>query len=289
MQVFRPWPGQKLSVLTQGAVVAIALPMRSTTLFLASLLLFTASAGADLITPQTSASRILIPVAGDAPGANGTYFRSDIQIVNLRNATQRVQIYWLPQGGSGSAIAPRTIDVAALSGFSSEDFVDNILLQDGVGGIEVVGVTQDGQFDPDARLHATARIWTPRPDGATGTMSQTFSALVMPGSTARSKTIFGLRRTDQFRLNVGIANPSQTTHRFRVTVRIGAENTVYETDLPPRSIEQRLAGGTAGGIAQVLVENLTAGTATDWQAWASSIDNGSGDAWSQMAFPTPAP
>jgi hypothetical protein len=285
--------GQKLSDLMQGAVVAIAPSMRITPVLLASLLLFTASAGADLVTPQTSASRILIPVAGDAPGANGTYFRSDIQIVNLRNAPQRVQIYWLPQGSSGAAIAPRTVDLGALSGFFSDDFVDNILLQDGVGGIEVVGVTQEGQFDPDARLHATARIWTPRPDGAAGTMSQTFPALVMPGSTARSKTVFGLRRSADYRLNVGIINPAQTAHRFRVTVRIatatGGENLVYETELAARSIEQRLAGGTATGIAQVLIEDLTAGTATDWQGWASSIDNASGDAWSQMAFPTPAP
>jgi hypothetical protein len=37
----------------------------------------------------------------------------------------------------------------------------------------------------------------------------------------------------------------------------------------------------------VLIENLTAGTSTDWQGWASSIDNESGDAWSQIAFPFP--
>jgi hypothetical protein len=41
--------------------------------------------------------------------------------------------------------------------------------------------------------------------------------------------------------------------------------------------------GTADA-GQILVENLTTSTSY-WEAWASSIDNVTGDAWSQMAFP----
>ena len=80
------------------------------------------------IVPQTAASAD--PRAGRrrrARGASGTYFRSDIQIVNLRNAPQRVQMYWLPQGSSGSGITPLALDLAALRGFVSEDFVANML------------------------------------------------------------------------------------------------------------------------------------------------------------------
>jgi hypothetical protein len=259
-------------------------------ILLLSLLLSTATQ-ADLIVPQTAAPRILIPAAGSAAGANGTFFRSDIQVVNLRNASQIVQMYWLPQGRSGAAIAPRTIEIGPSSGLSAEDFVTSVMLQEGVGAIEFVGVTGDGQFDPDARLHVTSRIWTPRPDGGTGTMSQTFPALVLPGSAARAKTVFGMRRSSQYRLNVGIANPAQTLHHFRVTARIStgstSETVQFELDVQSRSTEQRSAALTQEGVVQVLIEDLTIGTATDWQAWASSIDNGSGDAWSQIAFPTP--
>jgi hypothetical protein len=266
--------------------------MRLSALLLTSLLL-SGSATADLIVPQTAASRILIPAAGSAAGANGTFFRSDIQVVNLRNANQIIQMYWMPQGRSGTAIAPRSIEVGPLSGFSSEDFVRNIMLQEGVGAIEFVGVTGEGQFDPEARLHVTSRIWTPRPDNGTGTMSQTFPALILPGSTARAKTIFGMRRSSQYRLNVGIANTAASVHHFRVTARIStassAENVQFELDVQPRSTEQRSTALTQEGIAQVLIEDLTAGTATDWQGWASSIDNESGDAWSQIAFPTTVP
>ena len=264
--------------------------MRTSALLLTSLL-FATIASADLIVPQTAAPRILIPAAGNAPGSSGTYFRSDIQLLNLRNATQRVQLFWLPQGSNGSGIAPVTMDLNALSGFTSEDFVTNVMQQTGVGGIEVVGVTAGGQFDPSAQLHVTSRIWTPRPDGGEGTMSQTFPSLIMPGSTARGKSVFGIRRSVQYRINVGITNPSQTVHHFRVTAAVatttGLQTTQFELDVQPRSIEQRLVTGlTSAGSVQVLIENLTAGTATDWQGWASAVDNESGDAWSEIAFPT---
>lgn len=266
--------------------------------FLLTSLLFTSIASADrivvphdLIVPQTAAARILIPAAGNAPGSGGTYFRSDIQLLNLRNATQRVQLFWLPQGSNGSGIAPVTMELGPLSGFGSEDFVTNIMSQSGVGGIEVVGVTAGGQFDPAALLHVTSRIWTPRPDGGDGTMSQTFPTLVMPGSTARVKTVFGIRRTNQYRLNVGITNPSQTVHHFRVTAIVatttGLQDVQFELDVQPRSIVQQQVNGLTGqGSVQVLIEDQTAGTAIDWQGWASSIDNDSGDAWSEMAFPS---
>jgi hypothetical protein len=264
--------------------------MRIPTLLLTSLLLCS-TATADLITPQTAAARILIPAAGNAPGQNGTYFRSDIQIANLRNADQRVLMYWLPQGSSGAAIAPLAIDLGASRGFSSDDFVANVLHQTGVGGIEFVGVDANNQPDPNARLQVTSRIWTPRPDGGDGTMSQTFPAIVLPGSFATSKTIFGMRHSSQYRVNVGIANPSSTTHRFRVSVRINTPSTdetdQFEVELPARSILQRTSTAlTRIGVVQVLIEDITGGATTDWQAWASTIDNQSGDAWSQMAFPT---
>ena len=263
--------------------------MRITTFLLTSLLFIT-TANADLIVPQTAAPHILVPAAGNAPGANGTYFRSDIQVINLRSVQQRVQMFWLPQGSSGAGIAAHTVDISPLSGIGSEDFVGSVLTQSGVGAIEFVGVTQTGQFDPDARLHITSRIWTPRPDNGAGTMSQTFPALIMPGSTARVKTAFGLRHSAQYRVNVGITNPSSTAQTFRVTAfsntEVGQEQPLFDVTVQPRSIEQRVVNGLIGdGTVQVLIQNMTAGTAVEWQGWASSVDNGSGDAWSHIAFP----
>lgn len=244
----------------------------------------------DLFIPQGAAPRVIIPVAGNAGGANGTYFRSDISLLNLRDATQRVLIYWLPQGVAGPSLAVREFDMAPSSGLSSEDFVNEVLQgRTGIGSIEIVGVLPSGSFDSGALLHATSRIWTPRPDGSPGTMSQTFPAIVGDQTPPLSmvKTLFGQRRTSQYRLNVGMNNPSDNSQIFRVTVAIsgtgGTETQSFEVTVQPRSMEQRLVGGTASGTVQVIFEDIGGG-AGDWQAWASSIDNQSGDAWSQVGF-----
>jgi len=264
-------------------------------LFLTVLLIAVSSYGQqtdDLFVPEGAAPRVIIPVAGNAAGANGTFFRSDISVINLRAATQRVLIFWFPQSVSGTTLAVRAIDMAPSSGFSSEDFVNEILNgRTGLGSIEFVGVLQDGTFDPAARLHVSSRIWTPRPDGGGGTMSQTFPAIVGDPSppTAMVKNLFGLRRTSQYRMNVGMNNPSSSSQIFRVTVAIsgqnGTDSQTFEITVQPRSMEQRLVGGTASGTVQVIFEDIGGG-AGDWHAWASSIDNQSGDAWSQVAFPS---
>ena len=246
----------------------------------------------DLIIPMSGAPHILIPAAGDVSGANGTHFRSDISIINLRNTTQRVQLYWLPQGSSGVAIAPVIITLNPQSGFVSENFAANVMNQSGLGSIEVAGVRQDNTFDSAALLHVTARIWTPRPDGAAGTMSQTFPAIVLSSTEASVKAIFGMRQGPQYRLNAGISNPTESPRRFRVTVVVSPSGggtpvqTQFDVDVAAQSMEQRSVAGTTEGLAQFLIEDITQPAVVGpWHAWASSVDNQSGDAWSQMAVP----
>ena len=263
--------------------------MRPLSLFLLLLLTVPATAQTtnDLIVPFAAAPRVVVPIVGNAPGSNGTYFRTDISVVNLRDVSQGVQIFWYPQGRAGSATPLGQIEIPAQQGISSEDFVGEILLQTGLGGVEFVGVTAQGNFDPAAALHVSSRIWTPRPDGGAGTMSQSFPSLVADAQNETIvKAVFGMRRGPQFRLNVGALNPTSTTQRFRFTVAIsgagGTDTQVLEIDVPARSIQHVTVPGTSEGIVQVLIEDLGGG-AGDWQGWASSVDNQSGDAWSQIA------
>lgn len=247
-----------------------------------SLLLVT-TASADLIIPQTAAPRILIPAAGDVPGANGTHFRTDLTLVNLRGVEQRVLMLWYPQGGNPGGVVQRTLTINARSGITSSDFVRNFLFQTGLGSIDIRGIDANNDPDPNARLHASARIWTPQPNNPTGTTSQTLPALI-PTNTARMvQTIFGVRRSAQYRLNVGVVNPNATEQRFRFTVITNTGATeVRELTIPAMAMDMVQMPGTAE-VVQVLVENISS-PASYWEAWASSIDNVTGDAWSQMAF-----
>jgi hypothetical protein len=244
----------------------------------------------DVFTPITSSPRLLIPVAGSIAGNNGTFFRSDINVINFRSADQRIQLHWLPQGGTGDDVAEREITMGARSGFSSEDFVANILGVSGLGAIEIIAVTANGTPDLNGELHATSRIWTPTPNATEGTMSQTFPALVVSNVANQTKWIFGVRRDSRYRLNAGVTNTATIAQRFRITT-IGSQTTTgesMEVEVPARGVQQVNLQGAANGTFQVIVQNIsTNGTGTSWQAWASSVDNFSGDAWSQVAFPAP--
>ncbi|HEY0139928.1 MAG TPA: hypothetical protein VGF48_03475 [Thermoanaerobaculia bacterium] len=266
--------------------------MRYTSLLLSLLLATSALAQSvepnDLIIPQTGSNRLIIPVAGSLPGAAGTFFRSDINVINFRNADQRVEMHWLPQGSAGDSVADRTISVGPRSGFSSEDFVTNILGTSGLGAIEIIAVTSTGEVDPNGLLHATSRIWTPVPNSTEGTMSQTFPGIILTPSNVQTKWIFGVRRDPRYRLNVGITNNSTVAQRFRITTigsQTGGGETV-ELEIPGRSMQQVNMPGTANGTFQIVVQNISLTTVvTTWQTWASSIDNVTGDAWSQVGFP----
>ena len=118
--------------------ILIAVLLLSTSLF--------AQTTNDLIIPRAAAPRVIVPVAGNTAGANGTFYRSDISVINLRNATQRIHIFWYPLGTSGSLTPIRTITLPPQQGTLSDqaDFVGEILQTTGLGGLEFVGVTEQG-------------------------------------------------------------------------------------------------------------------------------------------------
>lgn len=246
--------------------------------------------GEDLYTPRAFASHIIIPAAGDVQGGNGTHFKTDIHIINLKDVNQTVALYWLPQGRSGTGIGPKSVTINARSGFFSSDFVASVLNQTGLGSVEIIAIDINGNDDPTAQLHAVARIWTPEPNVPNGTMSQSFPALaISSASRASTKWMFGARREAQYRLNVGIVNTARERQRFRITAipNAGGPNEVLDVELNARSMDQmRLSATSATGSFQITIVNLSdSENESNWQAWSSSVDNVTGDAWSQVAFP----
>lgn len=244
----------------------------------------------NLARPLTAAPQILIPAAGAVNGAGGTFFRSDIYVVNLTNHTQRVRMQWLPQGSSGTAIPPREIDVPAASGFFSEDFVGVIMEQSGLGAILVTGVTTEGAFDPTALIFTTSRIWTAQPGSPTGTTSQSLISLDTETIASTQQWIFGIRRDNRYRANVGVVNLSANPQRFAITVNGTApptSTTTTEVEVPGFSMQQiSVTAGT--GALQIVVNNISAGTReTNWTSYASSVDNTTGDSWSMLGFASP--
>src|SRR5947207_1191119 len=87
---------------------------------------FSISPNATMVTPT---SQLLFAGSGSVQGANGTFFHSDITVLNYRTVAQRVAFTWLPNGQT--AAAPMILTISASSGIISEDFVGTILGQSG--------------------------------------------------------------------------------------------------------------------------------------------------------------
>lgn len=238
----------------------------------------------NVVTLRGGAPQLLIPAAGHVPGANGTLFRSEINIVNYTDRTQRVQLRWLPQGGGTFPLV--TITINPLSGVGAEDFVPAIMnIPTGFGAILVTGVTSTDAVDPSARLYATDRIWTFQP-GTDGTVSQTFD--VLQGSDINQVTgnvsILGLRRDNQYRLNVGIVNLASSPQVFVITTN--AQDSTTVTVPAQASMQVALSGAASASNLQVIVSNATSGStrSVQWVAYGSSVDNITGDSWSMVGY-----
>jgi hypothetical protein len=256
---------------------------------LAGLLLLGTVASAQMVVPRNSSSLILIPAAGSLGGGGGTFFRSDLTLLNYRSSDQRVQLQWLPQGGGGSSTV--FVNVSALSGVNSEDFVASVMQKSGLGAILITAVTSTGGSDPNAQLVATSRIWTPQPNATSGTNSQQFNGIPYADVNMTGPMVLvGHRRDDRYRTNVGIVNLDVETQSFRIDVLGSAGTQTFAVDVPAQSLSQvGLLGANSTLPLQIIVSNVTVPPRTTHAfVYGSSVDNVTGDAWSSFGYQQPA-
>jgi hypothetical protein len=232
------------------------------------------------------APQVLVPAAGSVAGSNGTFFHSDIAIYNLRDQAQNVILQWLPRGTSGASLAPVQIRLNPLSGIISEDFVADIVHQQGLGAMLVTAATDAGQLDIGGRLIVTSRVWTPQP-GTTGTVSQTLPTVATSEINTNAPAILGQRISDQYRANVGIVNLSQTDQMFDVLQNSDDPTfapVVQTVTVPAFAMQQISLLNARASALQVRVTPRTAISASQWVTYGSSVDNVTGDAWSSLGM-----
>jgi hypothetical protein len=257
-------------------------------------LLFTMPAAVHLMatglaTPRPWSDQILVPAAISAAGANDTWFRSDIRLTNMHfDRSQRVSIQWLPAGGGAIAAFVTEVTLEGGSSVTSNDFVREVMNRGGLGAIVFQGLTADGAPDPHARLHATSRIWTHQP-GSDGTSSQTLTPVPFRDVVSEHVVILGHQRNEHYRTNVGIVNLDATNAQtFLVTV--SGENPtllpeIYRVTVPPLAMIQFPTSGAEQNQLRVDIEQERLpgqGRLTLWTAYASSVDNITGDGWSSV-------
>jgi hypothetical protein len=239
-----------------------------------------------VVVPVSSAPQLLIPVAGSTPGANGTFFRSDITIGNFATHDQTVRLQWLPQGTSSTSST--TINLRALSGIRSEDFVRENLGQSGLGAILVTGITSSGDVDSTAALYVASRIWSPQP-GTGGTTSQTLPTIPTTSINTPDAAVFSLgAQNGDYRANIGFVNVDPKNEQtFLLFFPLGPLPFVISVAVPPMSMRQVALGTSRFFGFEFLIQNGTDSSRRSnlWVAYGSTVDNITGDAWSELAVP----
>lgn len=237
-----------------------------------------------------SGNAVLIPAAGHIDGGGGVTFRSDIAIHNLRAVRQFVRLDWLPRSGSGQVRSSTTRLIPANTAMQSDDFVSGVLSTEGLGAVIVQPVNEDGTTDDlAAKLLVTSRIWSPAPGhdlSTPGNVSQSFPPLTL-GSIVNTKVaIAGVRQDNYHRLNVGVVNmDSVSPQTFRIWTEDIVNSPVIELTVDAYSMQQiSLPPTFTTGRTRVMVEIVPAsgGRLSLWTAYASVVDNVTGDSWTSI-------
>ncbi len=215
----------------------------------------------------------LIPAAASNPGAGGTYWRLDLSVLNpysWRAITVRMK--FLREKTDNTSATYRDFVIAAGQQLALTDVVGTQFGVTGKGALELW--TLDGAyFTPSARSYTTS------PTGTYGheVLGQDYAV----GGGGRAFTS-GIRVDSQYRTNIGAVNASSVG--ISVLAEIldgnGAARGSYTFNLLPWSTEQVAAPVSGGdlGPGSVRWTCLSSGTNIQWVAYATPVDNTSGDA-----------
>jgi hypothetical protein len=247
--------------------------------------LFAGAVHAQTVGDNRSSRYFIIPAAGSLAGANGTFFRSDVTLINYASTPEDVIALFWPAGQSTppSVSAGVRLTLQASKAVTYTDFVATVLNKSGLGAILFFGV-KASSIDANAAIDGLSRIYTKQP-GAEGTVSQEFPPVdVYNLLVADQSASLGLRQDDSFRTNFGIVNADKIPHTVHVTA-IGERLTKDTTITVPAygMVQSSIPAGDYGALTVVFDITDSGGASIAWVAYASSTDNITGDGWVSIA------
>lgn len=245
---------------------------------------------------ERSDKGFLITAAASTAGANGTFFHSDITLVNRSSHEQPVVVAWLSAGDSTVTPTFKMVLPAGktLNGWLAfppttiTDFVSNLGLS-GLGALLFLAVDGDGHIaGADASIGGFSRIWSPASD-TNGTVSQSLASVdPLALDYEPHGMAIGLRHDQGFRTNFGIVNLDSTPRRFDCRI-VGefatSEVTVMVGGLSLKQVA--VPSTTYGALAiEIWAEHSEDGIDAlhfPWAAYGTSVDNATGDGWAAQA------
>jgi subtilisin-like proprotein convertase family protein len=212
----------------------------------------------------TASVRQTIPIAGRIPGANGTYFTTDVRLLNRGPHDTTATVIFTPSGANGRTdFGAINVEVGAGQVASLNDVIGTWF-----------GATGIGQLEIDGDVMATSRTYTRAPNG--GTYGET-----IPPAAERTKReesplqVMRIRNNADFRTNIGFAETAGGSGTIEVTYFAGGAKIAGDN---------RYAIGPFGHLQTAVPFDAVLATIrilegdAEIAAYASVIDNHSGDA-----------
>jgi hypothetical protein len=225
---------------------------------------------------ETMGNPFLIPVAGSAAGANGTFFKSDVTFVNHDSTARTVNVAYFARGVNNGTAQTYNYVIPAQSAVTEEDFIGQRLGKSGIGALLITAFNSAGQVDDTAAIDGFSRIWTRQP-GSTGTVSQEFSSVSVLDSLATSYA-YGLRQDENYRTNIGAVNIFDTANSYTVKIHGSRGSNTITINVQPYSMDQVSAGSGTYGNFWIEVDSASSNF-NWWTVYGSSVDNVTGDGW----------
>jgi hypothetical protein len=223
--------------------------------------------------PGTS-NNFVLPVAS-AAGQFGTYFRTDVSLVNpypWKPVTVRLQ--FLQTNTTNSSPQVRDVTLAAGSSSLLPDVLQGTFGLTGTSGAIIAStVGTDSAF-----FLASARTYTGSAGGSYGLSSEGISDFNGPGTDA---LLSGIRNGGGFRTNTVVVSTTPTPLSFRLDAWSSNGTLVgsIPVSLPPYGHTQISVSGFAAAFdsGYLTWTCLTTSGNVAWAAYATPIDNTSGD------------
>jgi len=213
----------------------------------------------------------VIPAAAHVEGAQNTFWRTDVTIVNpyaWRSVT--VEIRFLETGQNNTNGPERSFTIAASQQLVLEDVVFATFGVTGTGAL--VLESTDGAF-----FTASARTYT----GDTETFGQTENGQKNVCHSDDNALIAGIRDNSRYRTNIGVVNAASRAAEIRARV-YGDNGTLVATrvfELDPWSHQQVSLRSFGGAVSSGYLRwDCLTPDYTQWVAYASVVDENSGDA-----------
>ena len=246
------------------------------------------------VNPSSQARQAsVVAIAGNAASANGTYFRSDVSILNWRTQSQDILVAWLAQGQDGTNAPSFRITVPSTAVDRTTglinvpptipDFVGRLGLS-GIGSLLLVGVDANGNVDSQASIDTFSRIWTFQP-GSQGTVSQSLPSTELANLGGTVSAAPGLRQDSGYRTNVGVVNLDTQANDFTVGARGDRKSASFSVHVLPFSMVQ--VPVPAGDYGSVTAGFVSQRSGIRWVGYGSSVDKITGGGWISQATMSP--